>query len=277
MSILNPTPQEIEDDKPLDKLYYKAQGGAGGPEKFMAQPNVEAAKTRLDDIVEKHIAEALSTVVQNQIEAEKYSTNLHRGKIFIVAGNRAEYTAWVDRNGYKYTETQYVQNANSLRGIGNIRGFYIGTYASRPDIQDIMSVIATSKRKTTWADGTTVATGYNPKTGMLDVDATIKPTKPAEYVTLDALISKNGNGTWSGTTTYIGGSGAEGTISNNGTVTSSVGSVAAISYEQMRSMIRVELRRKLRHAIEGLSYFPSDNDATKNFIISVIDKELDKY
>jgi hypothetical protein len=136
-----------------------------------------------------------------------------------------------------------------------------------------MSVIDTSKRKTTWADGTTVATGFNPQTGMLDADVTIYPTKPAEYVTVDATISKNPNGTWSGTTTYIGGSGGGGTFSNNGTVTSSVGSVAAISYEQMRSMIRVELRAKLHDAIKATHYI----DATKDSIISVIDKELDKY
>jgi len=232
----------------------------------------------LDDIVEKAMAEALSTVTQNHIEAEKYSTRLHRGKIFIVAGNRAEYTAWVERNGYKYTETQFVQNANSLRGIENIKGFYIGTYASRHDIQDIMSVIATSKRRTSWHDGTTVTTGFNPQTGTLDVDATITPTKLAEYLTVDATISKNGNGTWSGTTlggttTYIGGSGGGGTFSNNGTVSSSVGSVAALSYEQMRLMIRVELRAKLHDAIKAT---PS-HAVTKDFIISVIDKELDKY
>jgi len=291
MSILNPTPQEIEDDKPPGKLHYKAQGGAGGPEKFIAQ---DTAKTRLDDIVEKAMSEAMSTVIQKQLEdskkalleeAEKYSTNIHSGKIFIVAGTRAEYTAWVERNGYKYTETQFVQNANSLRGIRNIKGFYIGTYASRHDIQDIMSVIATSKRKTIWTDGTTVATGFNPQTGMLDADVTITPPKPAEYLIVDGTISK-GLTTWSGTTlggttTYIGGSGGGGTMSggtfsNNGTVTSSVGSVAAISYEQMRSMIRVELRAKLRHAIEGLSSL-SYPVATKDFIISVIDKELDKY
>jgi hypothetical protein len=267
MSILNPTPQEIEDDK--SPLYTKA-----------AVP----AKTRLDDIVEKAMDEALSTVTQKQLydskrslleEVEKYSTNIHSGKIFIVAGTRAEYTAWVERNGYKYTETQYVQNANSLRGIENIKGFYIGTYASRPDIQDIMSVIATSKRRTSWADGTTVATGFNPQTGMLDADATIHPTRPAEYPTVlavDATISKNLT-PWSGTTTYIGGSGGGGTISNNGAVTSSVGSVAALSYEQMRSRIRVELRDQLHDEIETLSY----GDATRAVILAAIDRVLDKY
>ena len=256
MSILNPTPQEIEDDKIRTYRDY------WNTTKAEEQP----AKTKLDDIVEKHMAEAMSTVKQNQIEAEKYSTNRHSGKIFIVAGNRAEYTAWVERNGYKYTETQYVQNANSLRGIENIKGFYIGTYASRHDIQDIMSVIATSKRRT-WADATTVATGFNPRTGMLDVDDTIQPTRPAEYLTIDDLISKDGNGTWNGTTTYIGGSGAGGTMS------SSVGSIAAISYQQMRAMIRIEIREKLHDAIEELCY----GDATRDVILAAIDKELDKY
>ena len=235
MSILNPTPQEIEDDK--SPLYTPSP--------------VEAAKTKLDDIVEKHMAEAISTVMQKQIEAEKYSTKQHSGKIFIVAGNRAEYTAWVERNGYKYTETQYVQNAQSLKGLENIRGFYIGTYDSRPDIQDIMSVIATSKRLQT-----IITTGLSEHTygGTIGVD-----------------------GIWNGTTPYIGGSGAGGTMSGsafpNVGIGTSVGSVDAISYEQMRAQIKDEIREKLHDAIEATSYI----DATKDFIISVIDKELDKF
>lgn len=201
MSILNPTPQEIEDDK--IRTYRDYWNTTKAEE--------QSAKTKLDDIVEKHMAEAMATVKQNQIEeqAEKYSTKQHSGKIFIVAGNRAEYTAWVERNGYKYTETQYVQNAQSLKGLENIRGFYIGTYAKRPDIQDIMSVIAASKQRI-W------------------VDATI----------------------------------------SNGTVGTSVGYVDTIS-----TIIRVDIREKLHAAIQATSY----PDATKDFMISLIDKELDKY
>ena len=209
MSILNPTPQEIEDDKIRTYRDY------WNTTKAEEQP----AKTKLDDIVEKHIAEAMSTVMQEQIEAEKYSTKQHSGKIFIVAGTRAEYTAWVDRNGYKYTETQYVQNAQSLKGLENIRGFYIGTYDKRPDIQDIMSVIATSKRL-----------------------QTIITTGLSEH-------------TYGGT---IG-------------IGTSVGSVAAISYEQIR--VVAEIREKLHDAFEATTY----PDATIKFIISVIDKELDKF
>ena len=220
MSILNPTPQEIEDDKIRTYRDY------WNTTKAEEQP----AKTKLEDIVDKHIAEAVSTVMQKQIEAEKYSTNRNSGKIFIVAGNRAEYTAWVDRNGYKYTETQYVQNAQSLKGLENIKGFYIGTYDKRPDIQDIMSVIGTSKRHQT-----IITTGLSEHT----------------Y----------------GGTMYIGDSGAGGTMS------SSVGSVAAISYEQMRAQIQDEIREKLHDAFEATDY----SDATIKFIISVIDKELDKF
>ena len=80
MSILNPTPQEIEDDKIRTYRDY------WNTTKAEEQP----AKTKLDDIVEKHIAEAMSTVMQEQIQAEKYSTKQHNGKIFIVAGTRAE-------------------------------------------------------------------------------------------------------------------------------------------------------------------------------------------
>lgn len=185
------------------------------------------------------MAEAVSTVIQNQIEAEKYSTKQHSGTIFIVAGTRAEYTAWVERNGYKYTETQYVQTAQSLKGLENIRGFYIGTYAKRPDIQDIMSVIAASKRHQK-----IITTGLSEHTygGTISVD-----------------------GTWNGTTPYIGGSGGGGTMS------SSVGSVAAISYEQIQ--VVAEIREKLHDAFEATTY----PDATIKFIISLIDKELDKF
>ena len=258
MSILNPTPQEIEDDKsPLYSKPPKAEKPAKeAPVDGLRQHGFlgeakEVTKTKLDDIVDKHIAEAVSTVMQNQIEAEKYSTKQHSGKIFIVAGNRAEYTAWVDRNGYKYTETQYVQNAQSLKGLENIKGFYIGTYASRHDIQDIMSVIATSKRFQK-----IITTGLSEHTygGTIGVDGTWGGTIGVD-------------GTWGGTTTYIGGTGAGGTMS------SSVGSVAAISYEQMRAQIQDEIREKLHDAFEATTY----PDATIKFIISVIDKELDKF
>ena len=246
MSILNPTPQEIEDDKsPLYSKPPKAEKPAKeAPVDGLRQHGFlgeakEVTKTKLEDIVEKHIDEAMATVKHEQIEAEKYSTKQHSGKIFIVAGNRAEYTAWVERNGYKYTETQYVQNAQSLKGLENIKGFYIGTYASRHDIQDIMSVIATSKRFQK-----IITTGLSEHTygGTIGVD-----------------------GTWNGTTTYIGGSGAGGTMS------SSVGSVADISYEQIR--VVAEIREKLHDAFEATTY----PDATIKFIISVIDKELDKF
>ena len=69
--------------------------------------------------------------------------------IYIVAGNYKEYTDYVCRNRDKDERYTYVQDVDYIRGLNEIKGFYIGTYYSRPDIEAIkeyISIIKSHKR-----------------------------------------------------------------------------------------------------------------------------------
>lgn len=80
-------------------------------------------------------------------------------KIFIVAGtveefveyNRKKSVEWLqnttDTELNYFTQYQYVSNVNQLRGIEDITGYFIGSYASRPDIEEIKLVIAMLKNR----------------------------------------------------------------------------------------------------------------------------------
>jgi len=64
---------------------------------------------------------------------------------FVVAGNRHEYNAHINKMGYNPNEYVYVSDPLQLRGRIEIEGFYIGTYYDRPDIAEIQQIIAISK------------------------------------------------------------------------------------------------------------------------------------
>jgi hypothetical protein len=69
--------------------------------------------------------------------------------IYIVAGNYKEYTDYVYKNQYKDERYTYVQDVDYIRGLNEIKGFYIGTYYNRPDIEAIkeyISIIKSTKR-----------------------------------------------------------------------------------------------------------------------------------
>ena len=69
--------------------------------------------------------------------------------IYIVAGNYKEYTDYVCRNRFKDEQYTYVQDVDYIRGLNEIKGFYIGTYYSRPDIEAIkeyIEIIKSTKR-----------------------------------------------------------------------------------------------------------------------------------
>jgi hypothetical protein len=66
--------------------------------------------------------------------------------IYIVAGNYKEYTDYVYKNHDKGERYTYVQDVDYIRGLNEIKGFYIGTYFKRSDIDDIKERVAISKR-----------------------------------------------------------------------------------------------------------------------------------
>jgi len=68
--------------------------------------------------------------------------------IYIVAGNLYEFSNYVSRNRDKGQRFTYVTNVYVLRGLSTIKGFYIGTYYHRPDIEEIKEYISIIKSKT---------------------------------------------------------------------------------------------------------------------------------
>jgi len=70
-------------------------------------------------------------------------------KLFVVAGNYEEFQDFVIKKrmkGFSY-DFVYIANADELRGMSTIRGFYIGTYRDRPDWSEIRDAIAIIKAK----------------------------------------------------------------------------------------------------------------------------------
>lgn len=70
-------------------------------------------------------------------------------KLFVVAGNYQEFQDFVIRKrmkGFSY-DFVYIANADELRGMSTIRGFYIGTYRQREDWSEIRDAIAIIKAK----------------------------------------------------------------------------------------------------------------------------------
>ena len=68
---------------------------------------------------------------------------------YVVAGTKKEYEDFVIRKNMMglYYNWKYVWNADMLRGLSRIRGFYVGTYEDREDWQQIQEMISIIKSK----------------------------------------------------------------------------------------------------------------------------------
>jgi hypothetical protein len=66
---------------------------------------------------------------------------------YIVAGNYNEYQAYVKRKPRIEYYYKYVSSVDTIRGLSEINGAFIGTYDQRPDIEDIKDTIAVIKTK----------------------------------------------------------------------------------------------------------------------------------
>ena len=68
---------------------------------------------------------------------------------YIVAGTRKEFEDFVIRKNMMglYYNWKYVWNADMLRGLNKIRGFYVGTYEEREDWPQIEVAIQTIKAR----------------------------------------------------------------------------------------------------------------------------------
>jgi hypothetical protein len=67
-------------------------------------------------------------------------------KKYIIAGNYAQYRAWLFQKGYSPSEYVYVSTTDTLRGVSNPHGFFVGTYEDRPDINGIKLQIKLAQR-----------------------------------------------------------------------------------------------------------------------------------
>jgi len=136
MSILNPTPQETEDDKIRTYREYW-----NPPKTEITNPAIEQLHNDLNDLIKK--------------EAESLKPE-HFKRTYIVAGNYTEYHDWLKRKGYSEQEYKYVMGAETLKGISaeNLKGVFIGTWKNRSDIDEIKQQIAVIKSKL--SDGTLV-------------------------------------------------------------------------------------------------------------------------
>lgn len=89
------------------------------------------------------------TMHMNEIDYEDLMNSIMDIKPtkYIVAGNYNEYQAYVKRKTRDQVYYKYVSGVDTIRGISEINGAYIGTFSNRPDINDIMDAIAVIKAK----------------------------------------------------------------------------------------------------------------------------------
>ena len=66
---------------------------------------------------------------------------------YIVAGTYNEFCNFCKRNEHTGLFYEYVVDYRMLMGLSDIKGFYVGTWRNRPDIDLIQSKIATIKAK----------------------------------------------------------------------------------------------------------------------------------
>lgn len=73
---------------------------------------------------------------------------MNKDIIWIVAGNANEFHSYVRRKmslGHNPNNFKFVYSVSTLRGLNNIKGFYIGNYKSRSDIDEIILAIQIRK------------------------------------------------------------------------------------------------------------------------------------
>jgi hypothetical protein len=73
-------------------------------------------------------------------------------KIFVVAGNYSEYVSYTHKKSkseaqFHEREYRYVSSVNSIRGLSEIEGVFIGTWKSRSDISEIQDHIKIIKSR----------------------------------------------------------------------------------------------------------------------------------
>jgi dTDP-D-glucose 4,6-dehydratase len=74
---------------------------------------------------------------------------------YVVAGSQKEYRDWLHKNDHDVLHYSYVYNTDTLVGLSEIHGVYIGTWRERKDIEEIkerIAIIKSRQNKSTVAD-----------------------------------------------------------------------------------------------------------------------------
>ena len=67
-------------------------------------------------------------------------------RLFIIAGNRAEYYQWVSKNRDRFPylgllDFIWVSDLTVFRGQTSPHGYFVGTYRQRPDLEELLAGI----------------------------------------------------------------------------------------------------------------------------------------
>lgn len=68
---------------------------------------------------------------------DQITIRVRNNKKYVIAGNYKEYKYFIDKKKFNPEEYVYVNDADSLRGLHDIHGYYVGTWRSRQDIDSI--------------------------------------------------------------------------------------------------------------------------------------------
>lgn len=87
----------------------------------------------------------IDTSQLNPITAATITAYNNIGRIsvikYVIAGNKQEYEAYIQKKGYSDSEYMYVDDASVLEGKHNVHGYYVGSWREREDIEDIKATI----------------------------------------------------------------------------------------------------------------------------------------
>ena len=64
----------------------------------------------------------------------------------IIAGTYQEAKDWRERNDKSVNEWVYLSNPKTIVGLSEVHGVFIGTWKERPDIEEILDIMASMRK-----------------------------------------------------------------------------------------------------------------------------------
>lgn len=83
---------------------------------------------------------SIHSVINQQYDLEHQNIGIKTTK-YIIAGNYSEYKNFIKRKKFDENYYKFVNNADTLRGLRNIHGYYVGSWKNRTDIEDLKLAI----------------------------------------------------------------------------------------------------------------------------------------